>query len=131
MMNIGQVAKQTGFSAKMIRYYEDIGLLPAIQRTDAGYRIYQNEHVQSLNFIQHARSLGFDTDKIRELLSLWRNKDRMNMHVKDLALQHISELKHKIQKLEQMVEILQEVVDCCTGRHSADCPILLKIESGI
>lgn len=130
-MNIGQVAKKTGFSAKMIRYYEEIGLLPLLQRTDAGYRIYQDEHVQTLNFIQHAKNLGFDTEKIRELLSLWHNKDRMNMDVKNLALQHIDELKLKIHQLENMVDILQNTANHCSGTDAADCPILDHIQKGV
>ena len=130
-MNIGEVAKQTGFSAKMIRYYEDIGLLSAIKRTDAGYRMYQDEHVQTLNFIKHAKDLGFDTEKIRELLSLWKNKDRMNMQVKSLALQHIDELKLKIDQLEKMVQILQHSADHCSGIGSTDCPILEHIQKGV
>ncbi len=130
-MNISVVAKQTGFSSKMIRYYEEIGLLPPIKRTDAGYRVYQDEHVQSLNFIQHAKNLGFDTDKIRELLSLWHNKDRMNMQVKALALQHIDALKLKIKQFENMVDILQDAADLCSGVGSTDCPILEHISKGI
>ena len=80
-MNIGEVAKQTGFSAKMIRYYEDIGLIDAAKRTDAGYRIYTEQDVKTLNFIRHARELGFSAEQMKGLISLWKNTDRSSAEV--------------------------------------------------
>ncbi|MEB5475844.1 Cu(I)-responsive transcriptional regulator [Acinetobacter sp. ESL0695] len=129
-MNIGQVSKQTGLSNKMIRYYESIGLLPKVQRTEAGYRIYNTVHIQTLHFILHAKALNFSTDQTKALLQLWHNKDRHSGEVKHLALEHIEQLKNQIVQLEHMVEVLQETAACCSGNEKADCPILNKIEQG-
>ena len=84
-MNIGQAAKQSGISAKMIRYYEEIGLLQTPKRTDAGYRMYNEQDIKTLNFIQHSRKLGFSTEQMKELLGLWKNQGRQSDVVKQLT----------------------------------------------
>lgn len=129
-MNIGQVAKQTGLSSKMIRYYEEVGLLPHIQRSSAGYRVYNAQDLQALRFIRHARTLDFSVEQIKELLGLWRNQSRHSAEVKQLALSHIQQLQQRIVELQNMVEILQQTADCCAGNDAADCPILQQIEHG-
>ena len=129
-MNIGQAAKQSGISAKMIRYYEDIGLLPASKRTDAGYRMYSEEDIKTLKFIQHSRELGFSTEQMKELMSLWRNEGRQSAEVKELTQKHIDALNKKIADLQAMVSALQQSVDCCAGNQQAECEILNQIEQG-
>lgn len=129
-MNIGQAAKQSGISAKMIRYYEDIGLLPASKRTDAGYRMYSEEDIKTLKFIQHSRELGFSTEQMKELMSLWRNEGRQSAEVKQLTQKHIDALNKKIADLQAMVSALQQSVDCCAGNQQAECEILNQIEQG-
>ena len=129
-MNIGQAAKQSGISAKMIRYYEDIGLLPASKRTDAGYRMYSEEDIKTLKFIQHSRELGFSTEQMKELMSLWKNEGRQSAEVKQLTQKHIDALNQKIADLQAMVSALQQSVDCCTGNQQAECEILNQIEQG-
>ncbi len=129
-MNIGQVAKQAGISAKMIRYYEEIGLIDAAKRTDAGYRIYSDRDLKTLNFIKHSRELGFSSEQMKELISLWRNTDRSSAEVKQLASKHIEDLKHKIKSLQDMVNALEQSVACCPGNDSPDCSILMQIENG-
>ena len=96
-MNIGQAAKSSGISAKMIRYYEDIGVLPASKRSDAGYRMYSEDDLKTLHFIRHARELGFSTEQMKELLELWKNNDRQSAEVKALTQKHILALKQKLQ----------------------------------
>lgn len=130
-MNIGQVAKQVGFSAKMIRHYESIGLLPEIGRTDAGYRIYTAQHIQTLLFIAHAKSLRFSSEQIKGLLALWQNKDRQSAQVKTLALAHIEQLNQQIIQLKNMVSVLEQVTSCCQGNEQAPCPILDNLEQGL
>lgn len=130
MMNIGNVSKRTGLSNKMIRYYESMGLLPDIQRTQAGYRVYSEQDIKSLTFIAHARELDFSVIQIKELLALWRNQTRHSAEVKQLALQHIQQLEQRIAELQAMVTILQETAANCSGDLDAECPILEKIEHG-
>ena len=129
-MNIGQAAKQSGISAKMIRYYEDIGLLPASKRTDAGYRMYSEEDIKTLKFIQQSRELGFSTEQMKELMGLWKNEGRQSAEVKQLTQKHIDALNKKIADLQAMVSALQQSVDCCAGNQQAECEILNQIEQG-
>lgn len=130
-MNIGQAAKASGISAKMIRYYESIGLLNNAQRTDAGYRIYSEADIKTLSFLRHARDLGFSSEQMKDLLGLWKNQNRQSVEVKSLALKHIQTLNQKIADLQAMVEILQQSVDGCAGNDQADCTILNQIETGM
>jgi MerR family transcriptional regulator, copper efflux regulator len=130
-MNIGQAAKSSGISAKMIRYYEDIGVLPASKRSDAGYRMYSEDDLKTLHFIRHARELGFSTEQMKELLELWKNNERQSAEVKALTQKHILALKQKIADLQAMVDNLQQSVNCCAGNQQAECEILNKIEFGI
>ena len=130
-MNIGQAAKRSGISAKMIRYYEDIGLLPEPKRSESGYRDYSEADIRMLSFIQHARELGFSSEQMKELLGLWRNEVRQSSEVKQLAQKHITTLEQKIQDMQAMVEILKQSVARCAGNEQSDCAILQDIEQGL
>jgi Cu(I)-responsive transcriptional regulator len=123
-MTIGQAAKSSAVSAKMIRHYESIGLLPKAHRTDAGYRLYDETDVHTLRFIQRARSLGFPLETIRTLLALWRNRRRSSAQVKDLAQRHVAELERKIAEMQAMVRTLKHLAHHCHGDDRPDCPIL-------
>ncbi len=123
-MNIGETAKASGVSAKMIRYYETIGLIPAAGRTASGYRVYSTTDVQMLRFIRRSRDLGFPVDKIEELLALWRDRSRHSADVKHLALEQIGGLQKKIIEMQAMVDTLQHLADACCGDDRPDCPIL-------
>jgi MerR family transcriptional regulator, copper efflux regulator len=129
-MNIGQAARRTGLSAKMIRYYESIDLLPAAGRTDSGYRQYGAEDLHRLAFIKRARDLGFSLAEVAKLLALWQDRERASADVKALAAGHIAELNHKIAELSGLRDTLQELMDHCLGNHRPDCPILRDLESG-
>jgi Cu(I)-responsive transcriptional regulator len=123
-MNIGEAARLSGVSAKMIRHYEAIGLLPAAARTGAGYRTYNDNDAGTLRFIRSARDLGFGLDAIHELLSLWHNRSRESREVKSLALEHIGTLEAKVAELNSMIATLRKLAGHCHGDHSPDCPIL-------
>lgn len=123
-MNIGQAAAQSGLSRKMIRYYENYGLLPAAQRSDNGYRHYNDNDLRRLRFIHRARELGFSLEEVARLLALWQDKDRASAEVKKLAQAHIGELERRIAELQQLKSSLQELTRCCHGDERPDCPIL-------
>lgn len=122
--NIGEAAKRTGVSAKMIRHYEAIGLLPAAGRTFAGYRIYDDSDLHRIRFIKRARGLGFAMKEIAQLLGLWDNRGRASAEVKALALQHVDELEAKIAEMEAMRRTLRDLAERCHGDDRPDCPIL-------
>jgi Cu(I)-responsive transcriptional regulator len=123
-MNIGEAAKASGVSAKMIRHYEHVGLFPEPNRTDGGYRQYTGKAVHTLRFIRQARDLGFSIEQIGELLGLWQNRRRPSRQVKALAQAHIQELEQKLQEIQAMKSTLEHLVHCCHGDDRPDCPIL-------
>jgi MerR family copper efflux transcriptional regulator len=126
-MNIGQAAKFSGVSAKMIRYYEQIGLIPKAVRSDAGYRHYSPPDVRSLRFIRRSRDLGFSVEQISQLLVLWRDGDRASADVKAMALSHAAALKAKIVQLQAMAQTLEHLADRCQGDDHPECPILADL----
>nr|WP_315261524.1 Cu(I)-responsive transcriptional regulator [uncultured Duganella sp.] len=128
-MNIGEAAKASGVSAKMIRYYESIALIPAGRRSEAGYRIYGDNDLHTLRFVKRARLLGFSLEQIRELLSLWQNKARASADVKSIATGHVAQLNQRIAELTEMRDTLQTLAGCCHGDHRPDCPILQSLAS--
>ncbi|AZD06162.1 Cu(I)-responsive transcriptional regulator [Pseudomonas chlororaphis] len=129
-MNIGQAARKSGLSAKMIRYYESIGLLRPAHRSDSGYRLYGDDDLHSLAFIKRSRDLGFSLEEVGKLLTLWQDRQRASADVKALARQHIDELNRKIAELAGLRDTLQDLVQHCQGDHRPDCPILKDLASG-
>lgn len=123
-MNIGEAAEASGVSAKMIRYYEEIGLIPKAERTASNYRTYGPAAVHSLRFIRRARELGFSLEETATLLKLWADKSRTSAAVKQVAAQHVAELERKIAGLQDMRATLTHLMHCCEGNERPDCPIL-------
>ena len=124
LLNIGEAAAAAGVSAKMIRHYEESGLIPKVGRTVAGYRIYRESDVYMLRFIRRARDLGFSMKEIDGLLGLWMNRRRASSDVKRLAMKHVEELDAKITELQAMRRTLMDLAQHCHGDHRPDCPIL-------
>jgi MerR family transcriptional regulator, copper efflux regulator len=123
-MNIGQAARASGVSAKMIRYYEQTGLIPSATRSGAGYRNYGTSDVHTLRFIRRARDLGFSFEQITELLALWRDHDRASADVKAVALSHVATLQGKIAEMQAMARTLEHLAAHCQGNDRPDCPII-------
>ncbi len=123
-MNIGQAAERSGVSAKMIRYYEQIGLISPPERTESNYRVYSADEVHVLRFIKRARTLGFSVEETATLLALWQDKSRASAEVKEIANSHIAALETKIAELEGMVKTLRHLAHCCRGDNRPHCPIL-------
>ncbi len=121
---IAVAAQASGVSAKMIRHYESLGLMPKAGRTFAGYRIYSDTDVHRLRFIRRARSLGFSTRQIEWLLGLWDDRGRSSAEVKQLALAHANALQEKISELEAMQRTLRQLAERCHGDARPECPIL-------
>lgn len=128
-MNIGQAAKASGVNAKLIRYYEGIGLIREAERTASGYRAYTGSDVNMLRFIKRARTLGFSIERIQHLIGLWSDKGRASAEVKRVALDHVEELEAKIAEMQAMADALRELAAACHGDHRPDCPILRDLES--
>jgi MerR family transcriptional regulator, copper efflux regulator len=128
-MNIGRAALTSGVSAKMIRHYESIGLLPAAGRTFAGYRIYRDNDVHTLKFIRRARDLGFSIREIAALVGLWQNRRRASSEVKKLVERQLLQLDDKIRALQAMRNTLSHLASNCHGDSRPDCPILDDLAS--
>ena len=122
--NIGEAAKRSSVTAKMIRHYESLGLLRQARRTDAGYRLYDEADIHTLRFIRRARDLGFSMKEIQQLVSLWQNRRRASSEVRRIAQVHIDALETKIDELQGMRRTLQQLVHNCHGDARPDCPIL-------
>ena len=123
-VNIGSAAEQSGVSAKMIRYYESLGLLGKVRRTDSGYRQYSQAEVHVLRFIKRARDLGFSMAEISALVSLWNNRRRTSASVKRIAQKHADELAQRVTALQEMQRTLSHLIHGCHGDSRPDCPIL-------
>lgn len=123
-MNIGEVSKRSDVNSKMIRRYEELGIIPKAGRSDAGYRQYSENDVHVLKFVKRARELGFSMKDIRQLVSLWRNKARPSSQVKSIASKHVRELEIKLAEIQSMLSTLNKLVKSCHGDHRPDCPIL-------
>src|SRR6476620_7355283 len=107
---ISEAARQSGVSARMVRHYEGLGLLPVVARTDGGYRQYTATDVHTLRYIKRARDLGFSMDQIAELVDLWHDQTRPSASVKRIAQGHLSELAQRIGALQGMQRALQVLV---------------------
>ncbi|MET0257300.1 MAG: Cu(I)-responsive transcriptional regulator [Methylobacterium sp.] len=129
-VTIGEAARATGVSAKMIRYYEETGLLGAAERTAAGYRLYAEADLHALRFVRRARDLGFAMTEIAELLALWRDRSRASAGVKAVAQAHVADLRRRIADLEGMARTLEDLAERCCGDDRPDCPILEDLAAG-
>jgi Cu(I)-responsive transcriptional regulator len=123
-VQIGAAARLSGVSAKMVRHYESLGLLPAVHRTDSGYRLYSEAEVHTLRFIKRARDLGFSMEEIGELVGLWQNRRRASASVRRIAQKHADDLAERIAAMQEMRKTLGHLIHCCHGDERPDCPIL-------
>ena len=123
-MNIGEAARQSGVSAKMVRHYESLRLLPHVYRSDSGYRQYSDAEVHTLRFIKRSRELGFSMPEIAELVSLWQNRRRASKNVRRIAQKHADDLAQRIAAMQAMQKTLGHLIHCCQGDDRPDCPIL-------
>jgi Cu(I)-responsive transcriptional regulator len=130
-MNIGQAAEASGVSAKMIRYYESIDLIPAAGRTESGYRDYSPDDIHRLRFVRRARELGFSLERIELLLRLWSDRGRSDADVRQVALDHVVELEAKAAELQEMIVILRHLANACKKGDRPLCPIIGALGAGM
>ncbi len=124
MYKIGETASQVGMATETVRYYEQIGVLHAPGRAQNGYRLYDDDHLKRLRFIKRSRELGFSLDQVRSLLSLADDKDMTCRSVRNIAEQHLNEVRRNITDLQAMEQMLQATLAPCPGDNSTSCPIL-------
>ena len=128
-MNIGQAARATGVSAKMIRYYESVGLIRPADRTLSNYRDFSDRDINELRFIRRSRALGFSVGEIARLLELWRDRARSSREVKAIAQQHVRDLDQRIAEMQAMADTLRHLAQACAGDERPECPILGDLEA--
>jgi Cu(I)-responsive transcriptional regulator len=129
-MNIGEAAAASGVSAKMIRYYESIGLIANVSRSASGYRVYSSDDVHTLRFVRRSRDLGFSVEQMGELLALWSDRSRASADVKQIALDHVAELERKMRELRDMANTLRHLAENCHGDGRPHCPIIEDLSRG-
>ncbi len=127
---IGEAARRSGVSAKMLRHYESLGLLGQVVRTESGYRQYTAADVHTLRFIKRCRDLGFSMAEIAELVNLWQNRSRASASVKRIAQKHVDELSTRIAAMQAMQRSLHDLLQHCHGDARPDCPILDDLAGG-
>lgn len=128
-MNIGQLARRTGVPIDTVRYYERQELLPTARRSAAGYRIFDEDSVQRLQFIRRAKTLGFTLEEIAELLSLSGRRDRDMADVRQAAAARLADIEQRIRELDRMRSALAQLVEACPGHgEMAACPIMAALQ---
>ena len=131
-MKIGELARRAGVSVQTIRYYETHRIIPKADRTDSGYRVYDENTVELLVFIKNAQELGFTLEKIKRLLDIRNDENSKGIRVKVILQEEIAEIDGKIESLNLMREYLLNLNNGCGGEMPAEsCPILQGIQSGI
>jgi len=123
-VTIGEAARLSGISPKMLRHYEGLGLLGQVPRSGGNYRQYQERDVHTLRFIRRSRDMGFALHDIAALVDLWHNRRRSSQQVKRVAQQHLEQLDRKIDELQAMRRTLDALICQCPGDSRPDCPIL-------
>lgn len=128
LLSIGVLARQTGCTVPTIRYYEEIGLLPAGPRTDGGRRVYGQAAVRRLTFIRRCRDFGFSIEQVRELVGLVDQPDRPCVEVRDVAARHLAQVREKLAELQALERSMEAYVrscdEACVGGAAVDCVVL-------
>jgi len=123
-MNIAEAARRSGLGTRTIRYYETIGLVAPPARADNGYRRYDAQAVEELQFLARARAAGFDLRECRQLLRLLRNRARRSRHARELVLEKSRRLENRIAELQAMRALLLDMAGRCRGDEGPECAIL-------
>jgi DNA-binding transcriptional MerR regulator len=125
--SIGRLAALTGVKVPTVRFYEQNGLVPSPRRTPGGQRRYDQQAVRRLNFIRHARDLGFSVEDIRQLLALSEQPTMSCESCIEIANHHLRQIEGKIARLRLIRSELKRMIEACDGGFVADCRILEAI----
>lgn len=128
-LTIGQLARTAGVNLETVRYYENIGLIPAPPRTEGGHRSYNHAHIRRLAFIRRARELGFRIEDIRTLLTLAEPDHLSCGDVRTIASRHRADVRSKMADLARLEAVLADTIDLCVGGPAVSCPILDFLDS--
>ena len=129
-MGIGDLAKETGVKVVTIRYYERVGVLPAVKRTSGNYRAYGADHIRQLRFVRRCRNLGFSLDQVRDLLRLSTESRPSCAEVCDIADRQRKAVEDKIADLKRLAAELRRISASCNGRRTmAECRIIEALSS--
>lgn len=124
LLPIGALSSETGVKVPTIRYYEEIGLLPAPDRTESNRRTYGLDAVRRLRFIRHARELGFEVEAIRQLLSLGSDPHQPCEDADRIARAHLADIEFKIARLTALRTEVQRMVAQCAHGEVKDCRVI-------
>ena len=125
LIKIGELAKRTGATVETIRYYEKEKLLPEPSRSAGNYRLYNDQHMERLQFILHCRTLDMTLDEVRVLLQYWEEPDRDCGNVDSLLDEHIQAVEDRIEELKQLKQHLTVLRQKCVSSAPAEsCGIL-------
>lgn len=123
MFSIGELSKRTGVKIPTIRYYEQMGLIDAPERSEGNQRRYTKEGLERLSFIRHSRDLGFSIDDIKGLLELSEHPDRPCNDAHNIAVKHLGDVQNRIAKLRRLEKELKRISKCEAGNIS-DCAVI-------
>ena len=128
---IGALAERTGCSVPTIRYYEEIGLIPAARRRPSGHRVYDARAEEQLTFVRRCRDFGFPLEQVRELLALSQSDERNCFETLEIARQHLQAVRARLAELQGLEQSLarfaQACADQCAGGPAANCSIVKDI----
>ena len=123
MLSIGELARETGVKIPTIRYYEQMGLIEALERTSGNQRRYSREELRRLSFIRHSRDLGFSIEDIRELLNLSEHPDQPCSDAHQIAVRHLADTKLKLSKLKRLEQELNRIT-ACDASSIGECSVI-------
>ena len=124
MIKIGEMSKRTGIPVTTIRYYEKVGLLPAPERLESGYRLYNRRHLERIKFLKNTRKFGFSQQRIKALVSLLENPKRSSKKVKALVQSQLEEICEKRRLIQNIENQLKQIIAKCDGGDKPECAIL-------
>ena len=127
-LSIGELARLTGVNRETIRYYEKVGIMPKVPRSESGRRRYGAAEKRALSFVRRARELGFTLEEIRALLRLGGPERAPCAQVREIASEHLRDVRGKIADLRRLERVLAETIGKCANGRAPRCPIIEELD---